>query len=79
MDARVRALDARTGHERCSDLVEAPSAAIPAVYTHEARDYVVFVAGGNLILKPQVDARSCPMRWTTEKSERLRCTGFLSR
>jgi len=54
MDARVRALDARTGTEVWSDLVEAPSVAIPAVYTHEGRDYVVFVAGGNPILKPQV-------------------------
>ncbi len=41
MDARVRALDA-------------PAVAIPAVFTHEGVDYVVFVAGGNSILKPQV-------------------------
>lgn len=54
MDARVRALDARTGSELWSDEVEAPSVAIPAVYSHEGRDYVVFVAGGNPILKPQV-------------------------
>lgn len=54
MDARVRALDARTGKEIWSDQVEAPSVAIPAVYTHKGRDYVVFVAGGNPILKPQV-------------------------
>lgn len=54
MDARVRALDAGTGAELWSDQVEAPAVAIPAVYTHEGRDYVVFVAGGNPILKPQV-------------------------
>lgn len=54
MDARVRALDATTGAELWSDLVEAPSVAIPAVYTHRGTDYVVFVAGGNSILKPQV-------------------------
>jgi len=54
MDARVRALDAATGAELWSDLVEAPSVAIPAVYTHEGVDYVVFVAGGNSILKAQV-------------------------
>jgi len=54
MDARVRALDAATGAELWSDLVEAPSVAIPAVYTHQGVDYVVFVAGGNSILKPQV-------------------------
>jgi len=54
MDARVRALDATTGRELWSDLVEAPAVAIPAVYTHEGVDYVVFVAGGNSILKPEV-------------------------
>ncbi len=54
MDARVRALDARTGTEVWSDLVEASSVAIPAVYTHEGRDCVVFVAGGNPILKPRI-------------------------
>jgi len=54
MDARVRALDAATGAELWSDLVEAPSVAIPAVFTHEGVDYVVFVAGGNSILKAQV-------------------------
>jgi quinoprotein glucose dehydrogenase len=54
MDSRVRALDAATGEELWSDLVEAPSVANPAVYTHEGVDYVVFVAGGNSILKPEV-------------------------
>jgi quinoprotein glucose dehydrogenase len=54
MDARVRALDAATGEEIWSDLLEAPAVAIPAAFTHEGVDYVVFVAGGNSILKPQV-------------------------
>lgn len=54
MDSRVRALDAATGEELWSDLVEAPSVANPAVFTHEGVDYVVFVAGGNSILKPEV-------------------------
>lgn len=54
MDARVRALDAATGQELWSDLVEAPAVANPAVFTHDGVDYVVFVAGGNSILKPQV-------------------------
>ena len=54
MDARVRALDAATGREIWSDLVEAPAVAIPTAYTHERNDYVAFVAGGNSILKPQV-------------------------
>ena len=36
------------------DLVEAPAVSIPAVFTHEGADYVVFTVGGNSILKPQV-------------------------
>lgn len=54
MDARVRALEAATGRELWSDIVAAPSVSIPAVFTHEGVDYVVFTAGGNSILKPQV-------------------------
>ncbi|WP_116133350.1 PQQ-binding-like beta-propeller repeat protein [Tropicimonas sp. IMCC34043] len=54
MDSRVRAIDAATGKELWSDLVQAPAVATPAVFTHEGRDYVVFVAGGNPILKPEV-------------------------
>jgi quinoprotein glucose dehydrogenase len=54
MDDRVRALDAATGQELWSDIVAAPSVANPAVFTHEGVDYVVFVAGGNSILKPKV-------------------------
>lgn len=54
MDSRVRALDATTGQEVWSDVVAAPSVSIPAVFTHEGVDYVVFTAGGNSILKPQV-------------------------
>jgi len=53
MDARVRALDAATGEELWSDLVEAPAVSIPAVTTHEGEDYVVFAVGGNPILKPE--------------------------
>ena len=54
MDAFVRALDARTGAELWSDRVEAPAVAIPAVFTHDGVDYVVFAVGGNPILKDQV-------------------------
>ena len=54
MDSRVRALNAATGEELWSDLVEAPAVSIPAVFTHEGVDYVVFTAGGNSILKPEV-------------------------
>ncbi|WP_282025913.1 pyrroloquinoline quinone-dependent dehydrogenase [Limimaricola cinnabarinus] len=54
MDAHVRALDAASGEELWKWRVEAPAVAIPAVYEHEGRQYVSFVAGGNPILKPQV-------------------------
>lgn len=54
MDARVRALDAATGQELWSDIVDAPSVANPAVFTHEGVDYVVFAVGGNSILAPSV-------------------------
>jgi quinoprotein glucose dehydrogenase len=54
MDARVRALDAETGEELWRDNVMAPSVANPAVFIHQGRQYVVFVAGGNTILKPEV-------------------------
>jgi quinoprotein glucose dehydrogenase len=54
MDSRVRALDAATGQELWSDLIDAPAVSIPAVFTHEGVDYVVFAVGGNSILKPQV-------------------------
>ena len=54
VDSRVRALDAATGRELWSDLVDAPAVSIPAVFTHEGVDYVVFAVGGNSILKPEV-------------------------
>jgi quinoprotein glucose dehydrogenase len=34
-------------------LVDAPAVANPATYTYNGKQYVVFVAGGNAILKPQ--------------------------
>jgi quinoprotein glucose dehydrogenase len=54
MDNRVRALDAATGQELWSDLVAAPAVSIPAVFTHQGVDYVVWAVGGNSILKPTV-------------------------
>ncbi len=51
---RILALDAATGAELWSDLVDATSVANPAVYSHEGIDYAVFTVGGNSILKPQV-------------------------
>jgi quinoprotein glucose dehydrogenase len=54
MDARVRAIDEQTGKVLWKDKVMAPAVAIPTVYTYKGREYVVFVAGGNSILKPEV-------------------------
>jgi quinoprotein glucose dehydrogenase len=54
MDSRVRALDAATGAELWSDQVAAPAVSMPAVFTHEGVDYVVFAVGGNSILSPRV-------------------------
>ena len=54
MDNRVRAPDDATGQELWSDLVAAPAVSIPAVFTHQGADYVVWAVGGNSILKPQV-------------------------
>ena len=62
MDSRVRALDAATGRELWSDLVEAPAVSIPAVFTHEGVDYVVFAVGGNSILKPEVSDQAVAYR-----------------
>lgn len=54
MDARVRALNTKNGHVLWKSKVQAPAVAMPAVYTYKGREYVVFVAGGNPILKDQV-------------------------
>jgi quinoprotein glucose dehydrogenase len=54
MDARVRAIDLRSGEVLWKALVEAPAVANPATYIYKGTQYVVFVVGGNAILKPQV-------------------------
>ena len=54
MDNFVHAIDGETGEELWSDLLEAPVVANPAVYEYQGKQYVVFVAGGNTILKPEV-------------------------
>jgi quinoprotein glucose dehydrogenase len=54
MDARVRAIDLGTGKVLWRALVDAPAVANPATYLYKGKQYVVFVAGGNAILKPQV-------------------------
>ncbi len=62
VDSRVRALDAATGQELWSDLVDAPAVSIPAVFTHQGVDYVVFAVGGNSILKPEVSDQAVAYR-----------------
>lgn len=54
MDARVRALDLRTGKVLWKGLVGAPAVALPAIYEYKGRQYVAFAAGGNSILSPDV-------------------------
>ncbi|MBZ9698716.1 pyrroloquinoline quinone-dependent dehydrogenase [Mesorhizobium sp. CO1-1-9] len=54
MDAKVRAYSLANGQELWSNIVQAPAVANPAVYEYRGREYVVFVAGGNTILKDQV-------------------------
>jgi quinoprotein glucose dehydrogenase len=53
MDARVRAIDLESGNVLWKALVDAPAVANPATYMYKGRQYVVFVVGGNAILKPQ--------------------------
>lgn len=56
MDARVRGIDLKSGKVLWKSQVDAPAVANPSTYTYtyNNRQYVVFVAGGNSILKPQV-------------------------
>jgi quinoprotein glucose dehydrogenase len=54
MDARVRAVDLKSGDVLWKARVDAPAVANPSTYVYKGRQYVVFVAGGNAILKPQV-------------------------
>jgi quinoprotein glucose dehydrogenase len=53
MDARVRAIDLKSGDVLWKAQVDAPSVANPGTYIYKGRQYVVFVVGGNAILKPQ--------------------------
>lgn len=54
MDAKVRAYSLKTGEELWSDQTEAPVVANPAIYKYQGREYVVFVSGGNTIIKNEV-------------------------
>jgi quinoprotein glucose dehydrogenase len=54
MDARVRAIDLKTGKVLWKHMVEAPAVSTPAVFTYKGKQYVVFAAGGNGILAPRV-------------------------
>jgi len=53
MDARVRAIDLKSGDVLWQAQVDAPAVASPATYVYKGNQYVVFVAGGNAILKAQ--------------------------
>ena len=53
MDARVRAIDLTSGDVLWKAQVDAPAVANPATYLYKGKQYVVFVAGGNAILKSQ--------------------------
>jgi quinoprotein glucose dehydrogenase len=54
MDSRVRAIDLKSGKELWRWLVDAPTVALPAIYTYKGREYVTFAVGGNSILSPKV-------------------------
>jgi quinoprotein glucose dehydrogenase len=54
MDARVRALDIKTGKVLWKHLVDAPAVSLPAIYEYKGKQYVVWAAGGNSILTPTV-------------------------
>jgi quinoprotein glucose dehydrogenase len=54
MDSRVRALDLKTGKVLWRSQVDAPAVSIPAIYTYQGREYVLFAVGGNSILEPKV-------------------------
>ncbi|HVT23278.1 MAG TPA: pyrroloquinoline quinone-dependent dehydrogenase [Rhizomicrobium sp.] len=54
MDSRVRAIDMKTGNELWKAQVDAPSVAIPSVYTYKGKEYVVFSAGGNPLLTSRI-------------------------
>lgn len=54
MDARVRAIDLKSGDVLWKAQVDAPAVANPSSYVYRGRQYIVFVVGGNAILKPQV-------------------------
>jgi quinoprotein glucose dehydrogenase len=44
----------KTGNELWKAQVDAPSVAIPSVYTYKGKEYVVFSAGGNPLLTSRI-------------------------
>jgi len=54
MDSRVRAIDVKSGKVLREALVDAPAVAMPAIYTYNGKEYVLFAAGGNSLLEPKV-------------------------
>jgi len=54
MASHVRAIDVNSGKALWSAQVDAPAVSLPAVYTYQGRQYVVFAVGGNTNLSPRV-------------------------
>lgn len=52
IDSEVRAIDPDNGDILWRGLVEAPANSIPAVYDYKGKQYVVFIAGGNIFMSP---------------------------
>ncbi len=55
MDSRVRAIDVKTGEVLWKHVVAAPAAALPAIYQYKGKQYVAFVAGGDM--QPDAEGR----------------------
>jgi len=52
MDSRARAIDINNGKVLWTGRLDAPAVSIPATYTYNGKQYVVFTAGGNHLLVP---------------------------
>jgi quinoprotein glucose dehydrogenase len=54
MGSRVRASDLKTGNVLGQAGIDAPSVAMPALYSYAGKEYVVFCAEGNPLLTPRI-------------------------
>ena len=54
MDSRVRAVDLKTGNVLWKSELTAPVVSTPATYTYRGKQFVVFAAGGNPNLMPEL-------------------------